>query len=77
MAAAAVTVEEDPTRHWIGKGGGRLPPSRWADSEQKKITIDNDSDPNGGRCLGIRCLDYVLKYHQIPRWEACDYKKKM
>ena len=24
-----------------------------------------------------RRLDYVLKYHRIPRWEACDYKKKM
>ena len=24
-----------------------------------------------------RRLDYVLKYHRIPRWEACDYKTKM
>ena len=24
-----------------------------------------------------RRLDYMLKYHRIPRWEACDYKKKM
>ena len=31
-------------------------PSRWVDSEQKKSKIDNDADPTGGRCLGIRCL---------------------
>ena len=22
-------------------------------------------------------LNYVLKYHQIPRWEACNHKTKM
>ena len=42
MAAAAVV--EDPTRHWVGQGGDLLLPSRWADSELKKITIDNDSE---------------------------------
>ena len=65
MAAAA--VEEDPTRHWFGKKGDLLLPSRWADSERKKITIDNDSDPNGGRCLGIRCL----------MWDRCQVPSKM
>ena len=24
-----------------------------------------------------RRLNYVLEYHQIPRWEACNYKTKM
>ena len=24
-----------------------------------------------------RRLNYVLKYHQIPRWEACNHKTKM
>ena len=56
VCVAAAAVEEDPTRHWFGKKGDLLLPSRWADSGRKKITIDNDSDPNGGRCLGIRCL---------------------
>ena len=65
MAAAA--VEEDPTRHWIGKRGDLLLPSRWADSELKKRTIDNDSDPNGGRCLGIRCL----------MWDRCQVPSEM
>ena len=65
MAAAAVV--EDPTRHWVGQGGDLLHPSRWADSELKKIKIDNDSDPKGGRCLGIRCL----------MWDRCQVPSEM
>ena len=49
------------------KKGDLLLPSRWADSEWKKITIDNDSDPNGGRGLGIRCL----------MWDRCQMPSKM
>ena len=49
MAAAAVV--EDPTRHWVGQGGDLLLPSRWADSELKKITVDNDSDPREAGAL--------------------------
>ena len=67
LCVAAAAVEEDPSRHWRGKGGDLLLPSRWADSELKKRTIDNDSDPNGGRCLGIRCL----------MWDRCQVPSKM
>ena len=59
MCAAA--AEEDPSQHWFGEGGAALLPSRWVELEQKKSTIDNDADPTGGRCLGIRCLV----------WERC------
>ncbi len=65
MAAAAVV--EDPTRHWVGQGEDLLLPSRWADSELKKITVDNDSEPKGGRCLGIRCL----------MWDRCQVPSEM
>jgi hypothetical protein len=64
---AAAAVVEDPTRHWVGQGGDLLLPSRWADSELKKITIDHDSDPKGGRCLGIRCL----------MWDRCQVPSEM
>jgi len=64
---AAAAVVEDPTRHWVGQGGDLLLPSRWADSELKKITIDNDSDPKGGRCLGICCL----------MWDRCQVPSEM
>jgi hypothetical protein len=64
---AAAAVVEDPARHWVEQGGGLLLPSRWADSELKKISIDNDSDPNGGRCLGIRCL----------MWDRCQVPSEM
>ena len=49
VCVVAAAVEEDPTRHWFGKKGDLLLPSRWADSERKKITIDNDSDPFSSR----------------------------
>lgn len=56
MSAAA--AEADPSQHWFGAAGAALLPSRWVELEQKKITIDNDADPSGGRCLGIRCLTW-------------------
>ena len=48
----AAAAEADPSQHWFGEGGAALLPSRWAELEQKKSTID----PTGGRCLGVRCL---------------------
>ncbi len=65
MAAAAVV--KDTTRHCVGQGGDLLLPSRWAVSELKKRTIDNDSDPNGGRGLGIHCL----------MWDRCQVPPDM
>ena len=69
MAAAAVEEDpmSDPSRHWVGQGGDLLLPSLWADSELKKRTIDNDSDTNGGRCLGICCL----------MWDRCRVPSEM
>jgi len=55
---SAAAAEADPSQHWFGAAGAALLPSRWVELEQKKITIDNDADPSGGRCLGIRCLTW-------------------
>ncbi len=56
MSAAA--AEADPSQHWFGADGAAFLPSRWVELEQTKSTIDNDADPSGGRCLGIRCLTW-------------------
>ena len=63
----AASVEADPSQHWFGEGGAALLPSRLVELEQMKSTIDNDADPSGGRCLGMRCLV----------WERCKVPSNM